>query len=147
MRKIVFRFWLVNVVLSLVLFMLYRVVIDGLVPAGTSFLERFFNFMDVLINLGYSLIYLAVMIAGSLFVFLNQIDKVKRSYFLSFLTFSAVPLVWVGSLGVNVLMGFYEYRLAPAGPLIIPFCFSIIYLVCTVLEFLIFRKVVKNTDK
>lgn len=146
MKKIVFRFWLVNVVLSMVLFMLYRIVIAGLKPADTSFLERFFNFLDILLNLGYSMIYLAVMITGSFCVFLNLMEQVKRSYFLSFLTFSAVPLFCVVFLAVNVLMGFYEYNLTP-GPLKTPLCFSIIYLVCAFLEFLMFRRIVKNTYK
>ncbi|TCC98473.1 hypothetical protein [Pedobacter hiemivivus] len=146
MRKIVFRFWLVNLLLSVVLFMLYRIVIAGLQPAGTSFLERFFNMLDILLNLGFSLIYLVVMVAGSFSVFLNLFEKIKHSYFLSFLTFSGVPLVCVVFLVVNVSMDIYQYNLTPA-PVKTLLCFSIIYLVGAVIEFLMFRKKVKNIYK
>ncbi|MDR6784522.1 small-conductance mechanosensitive channel [Pedobacter africanus] len=142
MRKTVFRFWLVNLLLIIVLFMLYRVVIAELQPADTTLLERFFNIMDILLNLGFSLIYLVVMVAGSFSVFLNLIEKIRHSYFLSFLTFSGIPLFCVVFLAVNVSIDIYRYNLAPA-PLITLLCFSITYLVCAVITFLIFRKKVK----
>nr|WP_121271710.1 hypothetical protein [Pedobacter schmidteae] len=144
MRKIVFRFWLVNVLLSVVLFVLYRFFIAGLEPADTTFWARFFNFLDILLNLGFSMIYLFVMVAGSFAVFLNLMERVKRSYFLSFLTFAAVPLVCVVFLGVNVWMDVYRYGLTPA-PLKTLLCLFLIYLACAVIEFLVFRKKVNNT--
>lgn len=146
MRKIVFRFWLVNFLLSIALFILYRIVINELQPADHTFLEKFFNMMDILLNIGFSMIYLVVMIAGSFSIFLNQIEKIKNSYFLSFLTFSGIPLIYVVFLAVNVSMDIYQYGLA-LSPLKIPLWFSIIYLVCSVMEFLMFRKKVKNTYK
>jgi hypothetical protein len=146
MGKILFRFWLVNLLLSIVLFVVYRVVIAGLQPAGTSFLERFFNMLDILLNLGFSLIYLVVMVAGSFSVFLNHIEKIKNSYFLSFLTFSGIPLVFVVFLAVNILMDIYNFNVTTT-PLNTPLCFSIIYLVCSILEFLMFRKKLKNICK
>ncbi|MNK06020.1 hypothetical protein D3C87_239100 [compost metagenome] len=142
MRKIVFRIWLVNLLLSIVLFMLYRIVIAGLQPADTTFLERFFNFLDILLNLGFSMIYLVVMVAGSFSVFLNQIERIKNSYFLSFLTFSGIPLFCVFFLVVNVSMDIFQYSFTP-DPIKTLLCFSIIYLVCSVIEFLMFRKKVK----
>lgn len=146
MRKIVFRFWVVNLLLSIVLFILYRIVIAELQPADSTFLERFFNMMDILLNLGFSMIYLVVMVIGSFSVFLNQIEKVKNSYFLSSLTFSGIPFFCVVFLAVNILMDIYHYNVTTA-PLITPLCFSIIYLVCSILAFLMFRKIVKNTYK
>lgn len=146
MRKIVFRFWLVNLLLGMVLFMLYRIFIAELQPADTTLLERFFNMMDILLNLGFSMIYLVVMLAGSFSVFLNQIEKIKNSYFLSFLTFSGIPLLCVFFLAVNVSMDIYQYDFTPA-PLKTMLCFSIIYLVCAIIEFLMFRKIVKNAYK
>jgi len=123
--------------------MLYRIFIAGLQPAGTTFLERFFNFLDILLNLGFSLIYLAVMVASSFSVFLNQIEKIKHSYFLSFLTFSGISLVCVVFLVVNVSMDIYQYNFTP-GALKTLLYFSIIYLVCSVIEFLMFRKKIKS---
>ena len=146
MRKIVFRFWLINLLPGIVLFILYRVVIAELQPVDTTLLERFFNMMDILLNIGFSMIYLVVMIAGSFSIFLNQIEKIKNSYFLSFLTFSGIPLIYVVFLAVNVSMDIYQYGLA-LSPLKIPLWFSIIYLVCSVMGFLMFRKKVKNTYK
>lgn len=146
MRKIVFRFWVVNLLLSIVLFILYRIVIADLQPADNSFLERFFNMMDILINLGFSMIYLVVMVISSFSVFLNQIEKVKNSYFLSFLTFSGIPFFCVVFFAVNILMDIYQYN-ATTAPLKTPLCFCIIYLACSILEFLMFRKVKKSVDE
>lgn len=143
MGKIVFRFWLVNLLLGMVLFMLYRIVIAGLQPADTTLLERFFNIMEILLNLGFSMIYLAVMISGSFSVFLNQIEKVRRNYFLSFFTFSGIPLFCVVFLVVSVSMDIYQYDLTPT-PLKTLLCFSIIYLVYSVIAFLMFRKNAKK---
>lgn len=142
MRKLVFRFWLVNLLLSIVLFMLYRIFIGGLQPAGTSFLEKFLNILDILLNLGFSMIYLVVMVSCSFFVFLNQIERIKKSSFLSFLTFSGIPLLCAVFLAVNVSMDIYQYNVTPA-PLKTLLCFSIIYLICSAIEFLMFRKKVK----
>lgn len=143
MRKILFRFWLVNLLLSIVLFMLYRIVIAELQQANTTLFERFFNIMDVLLNLGFSMIYLVVMVSSSFSVFLNHIEKIKNSYFMSFLTFSGIPFFCVVFLAVNVSMDIYQYNFTPA-PVKILLCFSIVYLVCSVIEFLMFRKKVKN---
>jgi len=92
------------------------------------------------------MIYLVIMVIGSFSVFLNQIEKVKNRYFLSFLTFSGIPLVCVVFLAVNILIDIYQYNVTIA-PLKTPLCFSIIYLICSILEFLIFRKKVKNICK
>jgi hypothetical protein len=146
MRKIVFTFWLINLLPGIVLFILYRVVIAELQPVDTTLLERFFNIMDILLNLGFSMIYLAVMVSGSFSVFLNLIEKIKNSYLLSFLTFSGIPLVCVVFLAVNVSMDIYQYDFTP-GPLKTLLCFSTIYLVCSVIAFLMFRKKVTNICK
>lgn len=44
------------------------------------------------------------------------------------------------------MMDIYHYNITPA-PLKTLLCFSIIYLVCGIIEFLMFRKTVKNTYK
>lgn len=146
MRKIVFRFWLVNLMLIILLFVLYRIVIAELQPVDTTLLERFFNILDILLNHGFSMIYLIVMVSGSFSVILNQIEKIKNSYFLSFLAFSGIPFFFVVFLVVNVSMDIYQYNFTP-DPLKILLCFSIVYLVCSVIEFLLFRKKIKNTYK
>lgn len=146
MRKIVFRFWLVNLLLIILLFVLYRIVIAELQPVDTTLLERFFNILDILLNLGFSMIYLIVMVSGSFSVILNQIEKIKNSYFLSFLAFSGIPFFFVVFLVVNVSMDIYQYNFTP-DPVKILLCFSIVYLVCSVIEFLLFRKKIKNTYK
>ena len=142
MRRILFKFWVVNLLLSIALFILYRIVIAGLQPVDATILGRFLNIMDILLNLGFSIIYLVVMVSSSLSIFLNQIEKIKNSYFMSFLTFSGVPLGCVVFLAVNVSMDIYRYDFTPA-PVKTLLCFSIFYLVCSVIEFLMFRKKVK----
>jgi hypothetical protein len=106
-----------------------------------TFLGNILYIIDILLNLGFSLIYLAVMVFGSLSFFLNLIEKIRNNSFLSFLAFSGIPLICVIYLGTNVLIEIYQYNYSF---IIRPLVFLIVYLLCTGVEFLMFRKKVKK---
>jgi hypothetical protein len=139
MKKIIFRFSLFNLLLCVILFIFYRIVISGLEPAGTTLFDSFLSIMDLFISLGFSMLYVVVICVSTLLFFLNQIEKIRNSYFLSLLTFSGIPFLCVVFLAVTVLGDIYQYSVTLI-PLKILLCFSVIYLLCTVVEFLVFRK-------
>ncbi len=138
----ILRLWLVNLIISIALYVSYRMVIAGIKPMDTTLLEKILYIIDVLLNLGFSIIYFAMMVLGSLTFFLNRIEKIKNNPLLSFLTFSGIPFVCVIFLAADVSMNICQYN---ESPLKTPLVFSIIYLLCTVTEFLMFRKKVKNS--
>ncbi len=143
MKKIIFRFWLVNLLISILLFFLYKIVMMETKQTDATFLGNILYIIDILLNLGFSLIYLAVMVLGSLSFFLNLIEKIRNNSFLSFLAFSGIPLICVIYLGTNVLIEIYQYNYSF---IIRPLVFLIVYLLCTGIEFLIFRKKIKNLE-
>ncbi|KUY30500.1 hypothetical protein [Elizabethkingia ursingii] len=141
MKKIIFKFWLVNLLISILLFFLYKIVMMETKQTDATFLGNILYIIDILLNLGFSLIYLAVMVFGSLSFFLNLIEKIRNNSFLSFLAFSGIPLICVIYLGTNVLIEIYQYNYSF---IIRPLVFLIVYLLCTGVEFLMFRKKVKK---
>nr|WP_199161697.1 hypothetical protein [Elizabethkingia sp. ASV34] len=143
MKKIIFRFWLLNLLISILLFFLYKIVMMETKQTDATFLGNILYIIDILLNLGFSLIYLAVMVLGSLSFFLNLIEKIRNNSFLSFLAFSGIPLICVIYLGTNVLIEIYQYNYSF---IIRPLVFLIVYLLCTGIEFLIFRKKIKNLE-
>ncbi|OPB87896.1 hypothetical protein BAS06_11920 [Elizabethkingia miricola] len=143
MKKIIFRFWLVNLLISILLFFLYKIVMMETKQTDATFLGNILYIIDILLNLGFSLIYLAVMVLGSLSFFLNLIEKIRNNSFLSFFAFSGIPLICVIYLGTNVLIEIYQYNYSF---IIRPLVFLIVYLLCTGIEFLIFRKKIKNLE-
>ncbi|WP_286896943.1 MULTISPECIES: hypothetical protein [Sphingobacterium] len=143
MGKIIFRFWLVNVLISVALFVLYRLVIAETDTAATGFLETIIVILDIIVNLGFSTIYLFAVILCSLLFFLNHIEKIRRNKALSFLTFSGIPAVCLILLIIYILVGFYKYHMV-LDPLKMLLLFSVIYLASTILEFILFRKIIEK---
>ncbi|MCP1252524.1 hypothetical protein NK212_11740 [Elizabethkingia sp. S0634] len=141
MKKIIFKFWLVNLLISILLFFLYKIVMMETKQTDATFLGNILYIIDILLNLGFSLIYLAVMVFSSLTFFLNLAEKIRNNYFFSFLTFSGIPIFCVIYLMANVSIDLYQYK---ESLLIRLISFSIMYLLCTGVEFLIFRKKIKS---
>ncbi len=143
MRKIIFRFWLVNILLSVLLFIVYRLIIAHTDTESTGFLETIIVILDIVVNLGFSAVYLAAMGLCSLVLFLNHIEKVRNNKVLSLLTFSGIPAICLLLVTVYILVGMYEYNMI-LDPLKMLLIFSIIYVSCTILEFVVFRKILEK---
>ena len=143
MGKIIFRFWLVNILLSVLLFTLYRLIIAQTDTSPTGFLESIIVILDIVVNLGFSTIYLVAMALCSLLLFLNHIEKVRNHKVLSLLTFSGIPTLFLVLLIVYILAGIYKYNMI-LDPLKMLLVFSIIYVSCTILEFVVFRKAIEK---
>lgn len=143
MKKNILNFWLINLLISILLFILYRIIAMETKQAGETWLDTILYMMDILLNLGFSMIYLVAMVFSSLTFFLNLVEKIRNNYFLSFLTFSGIPIFCVIYLMASIPIDLYQYKESFLIRLLV---FSIIYLLCTGLEFLIFRKKIKNLE-
>ncbi|WP_333863763.1 hypothetical protein [Sphingobacterium sp.] len=143
MRNIIFRFWLVNILLSVLLFTVYRLIIAQTDTESTGFLETIIVILDIVVNLGFSAVYLAAMVLCSLVLFLNHIEKVRNNKVLSLLTFSGIPAICLLLVSVYILVGMYKYNMI-LDPLKMLLIFSIIYVSCTILEFVVFSKIIEK---
>lgn len=137
MKKIIFKFWIINFLISIALFVIYRVVIAKTTSTDRNFFDTFLHILDILLNLGFSVIYLIAMVICSLTIFLNLIGNIRNNYFLSFLSFLGFPSICIIYLMINALIDIYSHNESVLTTLVI---FSLIYLSFTAIEFLIFKK-------
>ena len=139
MKIIVFRFWLLNILISIALFVAYRIEIAQTDRADGNFLESVVQILDVFLNVIYSSVYLIAIVFCSLTLFLNLINRIRNNFYLSLLTFIAIPLVCIIFITFTILTNnFLQYSDVTVFRNLLTF--SIIYLFLTTLEFLLFRK-------
>lgn len=144
MKKIIFKFWLTNVLVSVLLFFGYRIFIIETTSAGNNLFEKFAAILELLLNVWLSGAYLLLMLCCSLTFFLNLIDIVRNNFYLSLLTFLGIPLVGVLFLTVNILLDIYSYN----GSVLTAFAlFSTVYLFFTAGAFLMFRRRIRVAEE
>ncbi|HHT8813330.1 hypothetical protein K5L04_07725 [Flavobacterium psychrophilum] len=138
MKKIIFKSWIINLVISISLFIIYRLIIaETNYLESTSMFEKFLFFIDVLLNIWVSILSLIAMFFCSLFFFLNLVVNIRNNYYLSSLSFLGIPTIWIIYLIViNIYTGFGFYRTI--------LVLSMIYLFLTAVQFLKFRKKIKS---
>ena len=138
MKKIIFKYWLLNVLTSLVLYFIYRFAFMGGDKSNDgNFLDNLLDIVEVVLNLAYSSVYLIGMILCSLPIFLNLRDSIRNNYFYSLLTFLGTPLVCVIYFLIIILIDNLYENFHPMTTFV---SFSIIYLLVLTLSFLYFRK-------
>ena len=140
MNRLIVKFWVINFFISIALFAVYRIAIAETKPIDGSWYGKFLFIADVALGVYSSFIYLVVILLSSLAFFLNLIKGVRENYFLSFLTFSGIPLAGVVYLLPSVSIDFYS-RESFMRTLVV---FSIAYLLITSAEFFVFQKRAKN---
>ncbi len=137
MKKIIFRFWIINFLISISLFFIYRIVISETnVIAGNSF-EKLLQILDLIINLGFSAVYFIAMIISSFAILLNLKEKIRNNFYWSLLAFLGIPTFCVLFILINLLIDISVHNVTILKR---PAIFSIIYLFLTTIEFLLFRK-------
>lgn len=143
MKRIIFKFWLTNILISIALFVIYRIVIAETNHNDGNFFEMVLQILDISLNLVYSFVYLIGMVICSCALFLNLIDKIRNNIYLSLLTFVGIPLFCAIFITINMLSDsiLYNETVTLFRNLVI---FSIIYLFFSTFEFLLFRKRIKN---
>ncbi|WP_268847241.1 hypothetical protein [Flavobacterium aestivum] len=144
MKRIIFKFWLINILINIALFITYRIVISETNHADGNFLETLLQILDIVLNLAYSFIYLIAITFCSFALFLNLIDKIRNNLYLSLLTFLGIPLFCVIFIISKILTDGLpiDNNVTVFRNLLI---FSIIYLLFTTLEILLFRKKLKKS--
>ena len=143
MKKIIFRYWSLNIAVTILLYFAYRITISETDYADGDFLAWILQILDIVVNLLYSFAYLVGMALCSFAIFLNLIDKVRNNFYLSLSSFIGIPLVYVVIITTNILSNdlLQENYVTIFRNLLI---FSIIYLLFTGLQFSFFRKKVNK---
>lgn len=141
MKKIIFKFWISNVIVSILLFIAYRILIAKTESSDAGFLETILHILDILLNLALSTVYLAGMILCSLPLLLNLIKSIRSKYLFSLLSFLGLPLLCVVFITIIFITDFQPYKESGLANIVI---FPITYLFLTIIQFLLFRKRIEN---
>ncbi|KQS91933.1 hypothetical protein [Chryseobacterium sp. Leaf394] len=136
MGKLLLKYWIINVLFSLSLFILYRLLISEKNYPDSNGLDFLFNILDILVNLGFSLIFLILLPVCSLTFFLNLTVKIRKQFYLSLLTFTAIP---AGVL-IYVLTAFMDTSVSGTSLLTTASILTMVYLIFTSIQFRVFRK-------
>jgi hypothetical protein len=143
MKKIVVKFWLINVLMSTIIFAVYRIVISlTKTMEGNSF-EKWMQIVELVLNIGFSFAYLIAMIVSSFTVLLNLFTKIRNNFYLSLLTFLGIPSFFVVYILISGLIDLNNYNDSILTKLAF---FSIAYLILMIITFLLFRKKVQNAQ-
>ena len=142
MKKITFRFWLFNILIGFVLYLIYRLAfMGGASSKNGNFIDNVLDILEVVLNLAYASVYLMGMILCSLLIFLNLIESVRTNYVYSLLTFLGMPLTCVIYVLINISS---ENLYENFDPMTTFASFSIIYVLVLTLSFLYFRKTLRK---
>ena len=141
--RLTFKFYAANFLISIALFFIYRIGFVGNKQITRNWFDLIINILDIFLNIHFAVIFLIVMVFSSITIFLNIIAKIRRNYFLSLLTFLAIPLGCIIYLIINLWVDVQSNNDSPLTTLVV---FSIIYTFITVIEFLLFRKKIKKYE-
>lgn len=142
MKKILFKYWLANITLGFLLYVIHRIIISDSNPTGETDFKKFLFILEILLNLGFSLLYLAAVLVSSLTLFLNLFAQVRNNFFASLLTFLGIPLA-----GIIYLL-FINFQLEHDSHYLLLnlLILSVIYILFTGIQFLMFRKKIGLRD-
>lgn len=140
MKKIVFKYWLINFLISVVLFFTYNIVIAATKTTDGNLFEKLMQILELLLNMGFAFIYFIAMVISSFVFVLNLVEKIRNNFYLSLLTFLGIPLFCFIFIITNVLIDIH-HNFTILTTLAI---FSTIGLLLTTIQFLLFRKRIKN---
>lgn len=141
MRKYIFKFWLLNFLLTAILFLIYYILaFTQLKSSDGNLFETILEFLFTLFNLYYTFVYSIVMIVFSTAFFLNLKEIVRTNFFLSLLTFMGAPLVAM----IYILIDLYPYD---SFTVVWWIGFPLVYLLFIIVQFYMFRRKIINTNK
>ena len=141
MTKTIFKFWITNILVSIALFIIYRVVISETTQNEKGFFETILFILRIFLNLGFSIVYLIVMIICSFAIYLNLVKTIRQRLYASLLTFIGLPFAGLIYLIISSLIDFNSIEESLLENFII---FTAIYLVFTAIQFFFFRKTVQG---
>jgi hypothetical protein len=109
MNKIILKYWLMDLLLGFVLYVAYRITIMNITAAGEGLQANILYILDIILNLGLSLLYLAAVVICSFTVFFNFISKIRDSLILSWLSFSGLPILLLAALTISLWVDTYDF--------------------------------------
>ncbi len=130
-KKIVFKFWIINLLISIIFFVAYRIAISQTDTIKGNSFEQWMQIFEIILNLCFSFFYFIAMIISSFFILLNFINKVRIKLHLSFLTFLGLPSICIIYINITELINIQMLK-----------NFSIFYILIMMIQFLIFRKII-----
>lgn len=137
LKKILFNSWLINVIGGACLFLVYRIVISETKYERGNLIDSLLEIVDIVLNLAYSFAYLVAIVFSSCAIFLNLIRRVRGNIYLSFLTFSGIPLIGVMVIAFIVVSESLLHHNTAFRNLLV---FSFGYLMFTTFQFLHYRR-------
>lgn len=144
MKKLIFKFWILNLFLSFALYIGYRVMLSNTETEETNTFEFIMYILKTLLDLYTIALFLLVMIICSFTYFLNLNDKIRNNGFLSYLTFLGIPIAIVLYYFVAFnsdfrTAGFEGFKLMKTN-----FVVSFVYIFFATVLFLFFRQKIKK---
>jgi len=137
MNKLIIRYWIIDLLLGFVLYVAYIMTIMNSSAKGNGLETTILYFADLVLNIGFSLLYLAAAIICSFTVLLNFIREIRNSAFFSWLSFSGAPILLIGMFVTSLSLDGYHYSGNVMTKLWI---FAILYPCITTILYLQFRK-------
>lgn len=141
MNKIVFKYCTINVFVSILLFVAYRLIISKTDTTNNDWLDFIVNILDIFMNLHFALLGLIVMLINSFCILLNIKEFVRQKFWLSFLCFLGIPIVYFGYVFFLFLS---EIRTDSEIIFTKVLYVAIAYLLITIIEFFLFQKALKK---
>lgn len=143
MHRTILKYWIIDLLIGLVLYAAYTITIMNKTASGNGFFANVLYFLDIVLNLGYSLLYLIAVAICSFTVFLNFFSKIRHHPILSWLSFSGAPVLVVAMPIISLWISTYDFSKNVMTELLI---FSILYPCITTILYLQFRKKYKTLN-
>lgn len=134
---------MIDLLIGFVLYVAYRITIMNISAAGEGLLANILYILDIILNIGLSLLYLAAVVICSFAVFLNFISKIRNSSLLSWLSFSGLPILLLAALIISLWVDAYDFSGKVMTKILI---FSILYPCITTVLYRQFRKKYTELD-
>lgn len=137
MKRIILKYWTIELLTGFVLYVAYRITIMDTTAADDGLLATIADILDIVLNLAFSLLYLAAILLCSFTVFLNFLRRIRENYLLSWLSFSGAPILLIAFLIISLLINSHHFTGSVMTNLLI---FSLLYTCITTILFIQFRK-------
>lgn len=142
MKKLIAKYWFANVLFSASLFIIYRLMIAEKDYPDENWLDSILSMMDIFLNLNFSLLFLIFLPICALTFFLNLIDAIRKRFYLSLLTFVALPTAVL----LYVLTAFIDLYASGSSIFSTLLLLNVLYLVFSSIQFWYFWKSVRICD-
>jgi len=109
MTKLILKYWIIDLLAGFVLYVAYIITIINSSASGNGLEATILYFADIVLNIGFSLLYLAAAVICSFTVLLNFIREIRNSSFFSWLSFSGAPVLLIGMFIASLSMDGYHY--------------------------------------